>query len=107
MKLRGLILKFSAFLLLMILLQKTGVGLLLHNSKHSNADRKEIPGESKKENAISYTCRCLDEFLTPFAETQLTDVVRSPANFNVAYKKAILPGLSIYSLLRGPPVDLM
>ena len=110
MELRQLILKFSVFLLLLILLQKTGVGLLLHNSKHSNVDRKEIPGENKKENAVNYTCSCLDEFLTPFTGTQLAlfaDVVMSPSILTIAYKKTILPGLSVYSLLRGPPVDLI
>jgi len=106
---RLIISKCSAFFLLLIFLQKNGGGLLIHNSRHTSNEKRELPGgENKKGNTANYGCSCLDEFLTPFTETELS-VFSSPVIITTArtltYKKDILSRTSVYSLLRGPPVS--
>jgi hypothetical protein len=110
MNLRLIISKCSAFFLLLIFLQKNGGGLLIHNSRHTSNEKKELPaGENKKGNTANYGCSCLDEFLTPFAETE-SPVFFSPviiaAVHTLTYKKDILSSTSVYSLFRGPPLSL-
>ena len=111
MRLRPIISKCAAFFLLLIFLQKNGAGLLVHNSRHTGNEKKELPaGENKKGNTANYGCSCLDEFLTPFTETEL-QIFSSPGivipTYAIIYKKDILSHTSIYSLFRGPPVSLV
>ena len=108
---RLIISKCSAFFLLLIFLQKSGGGLLIHNSRHTSNEKKELPGgENKKGNTANYGCSCLDEFLTPFTETEVS-IFSSPVivipTYAIVYKKDILSHTSIYSFFRGPPVSLV
>jgi len=107
---RVIISKCSAFFLLLIFLQKNGGGLLVHNTWHSGNEKKESPvNENKKSNSANYRCSCLDEFLTPFTETELTiflNPVTDRAAHIITYKKDIPSCTSVYSPLRGPPANL-
>ena len=109
MNLRLIISKGSAIFLLLIFLQKNGAGLLLHNFRHTNNEKKEWPADdNKKNNTANYGCSCLDEFLTPFIETELSiflNPVTDRAARIISYKKDILSYTSVYSLLRGPPAN--
>lgn len=107
MKGRSIIFRFATFLLLLIFSQKVGAGLFLHDLLHTaNANSKNPLQEKENGKDIAYACNCIDDFLTPFIETDepvvFADVLLhvTPVNF---FKEDIFFTSRIFSSLRGPP----
>ena len=109
MRSRPFILRFAAFLLILVFSQKAGAGLFLHNLLHNTASNNKIPEqENKKNKGLSYNCTCIDDFLMPFAEAEdpvyaqpvLTIVV--PFTF---FEDNIPFHTPVFSSLRGPPAN--
>lgn len=106
MKVRAGILRFAAFLLILVFMQKTGAGLFLHNLLHTQsiAGKAQVPDEKGKE--ISYACSCLDDLQVPFLPSGIE--IPSPLPLvhvaAVAYYNFELPlAEAVHTSLRGPP----
>jgi len=107
MKFRTFISKCSALFLILILLQKSGAGLLIHNQFHSV---KSNPASSTQDQQIDQSgsaCDCINDFLMPFAETE-TLITASFVSENIIqntfYQHQIPFYTAVFSALRGPPV---
>jgi hypothetical protein len=109
MKVHSLIIRCTAFFLMLVFSQKTGAGLLFHNLLHTNKAVNHIPSQqndSSKE--IGYTCSCIDDFLTPFVEAD--KLIVSPVGTTLITVNEFLPATirfytHVFSSLRGPPSD--
>jgi hypothetical protein len=109
-KARSFILRCAAFFLLLVFSQKTGVDLLLHNLLHESQDSKSSPLQKDSKNEISYSCSCIDNFLTPFAEAEETFIPVVSAT--QLAKTVFLPGdapfhFALFPSLRGPPTTIL
>ena len=105
MKLNGHTAKFVAFLFLIMLGQKSGAGLLLHNLFHTS-DFNESAKSKTDNKAISYACNCIDDFSLPLEEP--ADII-SPAS--IIYKNELISfcpqtapaAFYLFNSLRAPP----
>jgi hypothetical protein len=107
MRNRLFILRFTAFLLLLVFSQKAGAGFLLHNLFHSNTATNKNSSQGHEESKdANYSCTCVDDLLMPFTEAEVP-VYSSPlVNFATPLtflKEDILFYSLVRSLLRGPP----
>lgn len=109
MRSRPFILRFAAFLLILVFSQKAGTGLFLHNLLHSTAENNKAPQqENEKGKELSYTCNCIDDFLIPFAEAEApvySQPVLAHAIPFTFFEDHIPFHTTIFSSLRGPPAD--
>jgi hypothetical protein len=96
----------AAIFLLALFSLKMGTGLLLHNLFHTVS--KPITGDhsEKAEKELTYACNCIDDFLTPFAETT-NFYLDSPVLFSQVENDHVPghPATLFFTnyLLRGPP----
>lgn len=109
MKGRTIIFRFATFLLLLIFSQKVGAGLFLHDLLHT-ANAKYPLQEKGTGKDIAYACNCIDDFLTPFIETDepvaFTTILlhTTPVDF---FKEDLVFTSRIFSSLRGPPSRML
>jgi hypothetical protein len=105
MRYRAILLRWAAFLLILVFSQKSGAGLFLHNFLHSGSFAEEAP-DNKATQAVNYGCTCIDDFLTPIEGTLVLsfDNPRPVILINSSFVKDITP-FAILDLpaLRGPP----
>ena len=111
MRKHSLILRFAAFLLILVFSQKAGAGLLLHNLLHKTTTDSKIPGqENGKSNELSFNCNCIDDFLIPFAEAEepvCSELVLSHVVPFIFFDDYIPFHTTVFSPLRGPPARLV
>src|SRR5262245_20033941 len=105
MKQRGIKKLGLIFLLLLVFFQQIGAGLYVNNLLHNNKARHSKHNEAAKE--ISFTCSCVDNFLTPCIETD-EPVIEPPVSVHAKVtsffvEKKYFTSV-IFSSLRGPPV---
>ena len=103
MKPKQFITKFLAFICLLVLSQKMGVGLYLHNLLHS----KDYKASAAGNRTAQYSCNCIEDFTMPFTETnvvELPTVVDSHFEYTSFYKETILFSFHFYNSLRAPPI---
>jgi hypothetical protein len=105
MKFSRRISKFISLFLIVVMMQKTVVGLYLHNWLHtpcSQTETSKAPGISLS----GINCTCIDDFYLPFSETPEQVVPTIPVietgftavlQFSIPFTEKILPSL------RGPP----
>lgn len=110
MKMRAGILRVLAMLLLLVFVQKTGVGLYLHHLLHGQAANGQtaIPDEKGKE--ISYACSCLDDLQMPYlpAGIDTPDPLPLVHAEPVAFYSVTLPVVTdTHTSLRGPPASFV
>ena len=102
MKLRLVI---TTVILLLLFSLKMGTGLLLHSVFHAAGPHEEQPSKKAGED-LSYACNCIDDFLTPFAETATaspaTPVFCQSDPVQYFSKDPVATFVYIYRL-RGPP----
>lgn len=107
MRTRPFILRFTAFLLLVVFSQKAGAGLLLHSLFHDNVISTNTRSqEHKEQKEIAYNCSCIDDLSMPFTggdETVYSVPVLVFAIPTTFFDEAIPFHPYILSLLRGPP----
>jgi len=109
MKPNRFIQKSFAIILLLLLIQKTGVELYLHNWFHASNYKQSVPN-APGNNVVSYSCNCFDDFSMPFTESvePLAQPIFSTEVEFVAAVKFSIPFSSIfYYSLRGPPVSII
>lgn len=104
---RPIILRCTAFFLMLVFAQKSWAGLFVHNLLHISSSTKESPvNQTGQEIGVNYNCTCVDEFLMPIDE-EVAPFYYCPAL--VPLEKIIffndeLPYITvIFSSLRGPP----
>ncbi|MEI9944451.1 MAG: hypothetical protein WDN26_09570 [Chitinophagaceae bacterium] len=108
MQKRSFILRSAAFFLVLIFSQKAGTGLFLHNLLHTKS-AKEVPHQQNK-NDLNYACTCVDDFLTPFTETEEFVCIQNisehviPVTF---FEARISFRAPVHSSLRGPPANIL
>jgi hypothetical protein len=111
MRSRPFILRCAAFLLILVLSQKAGAGLFVHNFLHNTAANNNTTGqENENGKDFSYACSCIDDFLMPFAETEgvaYPQPVSDFTNLVSIFKEHISFHTPVFSFLRGPPTDLL
>ena len=108
MKLNMHIVKFVAFLFLLMLGQKTGVGLLLHNLFHTT-EYKQAAKSTSDNKAINFACNCIDDFSSPVDETVFID-----NSFNITYQAVFISfylqyapaAFYLFCSLRAPPASV-
>jgi len=104
---KPIIRKIAALLLVFVLIQKTGMGLFLHNVLHASSAKASLPNDDDK-SGVSYNCSCLDDFLAPFEESEIPFIAHpiiahsSPVVF---YITTDTHAFCITPSLRGPPAD--
>jgi hypothetical protein len=102
------ILKGISLLLIILLMQKSGLGLYLHDWLH--AQNQNFP--SQKHLAVidkGATCSCIDDFNMPLAETpaSVTGLIPEIKRSFLSILEFPIPFSSrYYSSLRGPPTNL-
>jgi len=99
-----LISNFVAIVLLVALSQKVGFGIFYHNWQHIKTCSTEAPASSASLNGPN--CNCIDDFLTPFTETN-NEINSAPV---ISYAVFLSPSIEYFSnyyqcftALRGPP----
>lgn len=106
MKARPLILRCTAFFMMLIFAQKSWAGLFIHNELHSNTENK-FPGKQEgQDNRLSFNCTCVDDFLMPLDKIAIPVYFQSPLIPTVRgiyLKDELLYTLLLFSSLRGPP----
>ena len=99
--------KFIAVLFLLMLGQKTGVGIFLHNVLHTS-EHKISSGTTPDTSTINFACNCIDDFSSPFDET-VTVSLNSPIIHKAALisfsRQSAPSAFYLFSSLRGPPVS--
>jgi hypothetical protein len=108
MKPRSFILRFAALFFMLIFLQKTGAGLILHNLLHTNKQTADTAQQDNSNTEASYACNCLNDFLTPFVDADepvIFAVIEKPVA-EVEFFSWYIPFYSpVFSSLRGPPAS--
>jgi hypothetical protein len=92
----------AAIILLALFSLKMGTGLLLHNLFH-NVSRDH---SKKAENDLNYACNCIDDFLMPFAESEVPELSQPIVYLQEFILNPACPVLSseiLFYSLRGPP----
>lgn len=107
MKARPFILRCTAILFILVISQKSGAGLFLHNLLHTGNTAKELPvKQDDKNKELSYSCTCIDDFLMPFAGTE-APVFSSLFSIQITRNTFFEDHIPFYSAthlsLRGPP----
>lgn len=106
MRARSFILRCAALFLLLVFVQKSGAGLLLHNLLHTSQVTDNAPGNKE----INIACNCIDDFLMPFTEPDEPVIAAvivkhgTPVTFfteDVPFRKSVLASL------RGPPSSIL
>ena len=100
--------KFIAVLFLLMLGQKTGVGIFLHNVLHTS-EHKNSSGTTPDTSTINFACNCIDDFSSPFEET-----ITVSLTFPITHKESLITfspqsapaAFYLFSSLRAPPVSL-
>jgi hypothetical protein len=105
----GKIKKLISILLLIILIEKKGGGLFLHNYFHSVKNIEQTNTASVQLNKVNYNCNCLDDFYLPFTEPVNETISFVPVlhqSFNSSYIQPFSIFFRIFNSLRAPPVSL-
>ena len=87
--------------------QKFGVGLFLHNVLHVTETNQETP--SSNDNAISFACNCIDDFSSPFTETEHIDLTTFSSYPVVLFsftEQDVPAAFYLFNSLRAPPFFL-
>src|SRR6266536_2923787 len=103
----GKIKKLISILLLIILIQKMGGGLYLHNYLHSINTIEQNNAAQVQFSNVNYNCNCLDDFYLPFTEPfheTISFIAVSHQSFNPSYIQSACTFFRIFNSLRGPPV---
>lgn len=106
MRIRPYILRFIAFFLLLVFLQKSGAGLFLHSLFHDSTSQSLTQNENRE---LSYACTCVDDFFLPFEPVDEIVVSAPSVNYAPQYADALVTvafRAVAYSSLRGPPAML-
>lgn len=106
MRTRPLILRFTAFFMVLIFAQKSWAGLFLHNALHNNTENKSPAKQESQGSGLSLSCTCVDDFLMPLDETVIPVYFQLPlisTAREVSFKDELLYTLVIFYSLRGPP----
>lgn len=110
MNYRSFIVRCAAVFLLLVFSQKTGIDLLLHNALHTAKVSEKTPGQKDRDNTVNYSCSCIDNFLTPYIETD-EPAVAIVVKTEVIIHECLPAQLSLRSLtyvdLRGPPAIML
>lgn len=108
MKLNSHIAKFVAFLFLIMLGQKIGVGLFLHNLFHTT-EHKQSATTTPDNKAINFACNCIDDFSSPFDETISIDPPALIIHQGVLvsfYQQSAPAVFYLFNSLRAPPPSI-
>jgi len=100
--------KLISIVLLVILIQKMGGGLYLHNYFHAPAKSEPAPVAHVQFSGLNYNCNCLDDFYLPFTEpaNETMSFVAVPhQSFNSSYVQPTSTFYRIFNSLRAPPVS--
>ncbi len=102
------IIKGISILLIVLLMQRTGGGLYLHNWLHAKNTRSASSDQVilKQEGA---SCSCIDEFYLPFAEapqTLTSAIVVPKTGVFVAITVSIPTVSKAFQSLRAPPTSI-
>ena len=106
MKPNHFITKFIALLCLVVLSQKMGAGLYLHNLFH-NKDFKQSSAALQDNKSVRFACNCIDDFTMPFMETDevgLPAIASSYFDHVSFYKESVSFSFHFFNSLRAPPV---
>jgi hypothetical protein len=103
MKFNRYISKGLAVVFLLLLGQKFGVGLFLHNVFHVTEQKAET---SSNDNAISFACNCVDDFSSPFTATENINlpIANSYPVVLFSFHEQFVPAsFYLFNSLRAPP----
>ena len=98
--------KSIAFICLLVLSQKMGAGLYLHNlfhNKYFTQSSSAFPDTHK----IFYACNCIDDFTMPFTETnsvELPGIAVAYFDHVSFFKEPVSFSFHFFNSLRAPPV---
>jgi len=101
-----LVKNFLAIVFLVLLSQKIGFGLFVHNASHSQFVCKNSSGQQVT--LINFHCNCIDDFSMPFtsAVDGIQPVVdRIYSNFITPTVEQLPQQFQFFSSLRGPPAN--
>ena len=104
----GQIKKFVSVILIIVLLQKIGGGLFLHNYLHTTNKKEHVTHSQIHLGILNSSCNCIDDFYIPFAEPENkldTSVSDKAQIFNSKYVPPISICLRIFNSLRAPPTS--
>lgn len=102
----SLLKKLTSFFLLLVFLQKTGGGLIIHNELHGKITHCEIPRTLNGSTITSANCSCIDDFMMPFAEAEEIVMPATPLNHpepDSYFSEHLYFRSHIFSSLRAPP----
>jgi len=97
--------KSFAIIFLLLFGQKIGIELYIHNWFHTNYHKQSLPHKGDK-NVVSYSCNCIDDFSTPFAEP-VSEIVSSASIPHQIFFSSHIQSHSfsplLFNSLRAPP----
>lgn len=111
MKARLVLVRITVIFMVLILSQKIGVGLALHNAFHSTSSNSSLPNQQKdnKGQELTITCNCIDDFLMPFepgTELVFTSLESKYLQTDDLRSSTLHSSSLIHFSLRGPPASL-
>jgi len=83
-----------------------GAGLYFHNLFH-NKDYKQSATTVPDNKSVQLACNCIDDFTTPFTETEIIDlpgITPLFADHTSFYKESTSYSFHLFNSLRAPPV---
>lgn len=105
----GKIKKIISVLLLLILIQKMGGGLYLHNYFHVTGNIELSDKTELNASHVNYSCNCIDDFYLPFTGPSAELVLLVPVS-HVSFASTYIQSHSVSALffnsLRAPPACL-
>lgn len=105
MRIKTHIAKFAAFFFILMLMQKTGAGILFHNIFHVNENLEASEAFSGNQ-AISFACNCIDDFSSPLIDpvhNNLSEPLTQPVPVCFSYSQNIPEVFTFFQSLRAPP----
>jgi hypothetical protein len=103
-----IITKLTTLVLILVLSQKMGMSLYLHNWLHASNSHTTSPPKPISGQEIQFACGCINDFNLPFTETVFPDL---PAPVITVHKPHSEPVYSFpavfkyFRSLRAPPVS--
>ena len=99
--------KITAVLLIMVFIQKMGLGLFLHAWLHENPIGLTNDLKNPATHLQQVRCSCIEDAMIPFAGADSSIVISTPVTFFFSYNNPLRVLYSsseqIYYSLRGPP----
>ena len=111
MKALSFVLRRASLLLILVFMQKSGTGILLHSLLHTGVPAAKFPeNQNDNEERLGDACSCIEDCLMPCIDGE-EKITLQPVVIRVIpfflFNQAIPFRISVYYSLRAPPASIL